>query len=343
MKHLKFWGSLLAACAILLKPGAAVAGAQSAMAQWVSGVAPALFPFLVLMPALTSPEACAAYEAMFGRILPPLLGLPGSAAPAVVIGMVSGSPGGALALSRIAAQTGMRAQQSHRIALAVCGLSPAYLIMGVGLGVLGSLQAGVRLVLIQAAVQLSLLILLRPFCRYIEGNVPEPVSPQGAGAIRSAVETILAVGGCMVFFSALARVAVQFIGERAGGLLLAAADLPSGLPVLAQRGNPLLTGMAAGFAGLCIAAQNLDALQSIGLRPGVYLAVRGVAALMTGVLSAFLLPAGGESPVTRFCTGETYAFSLLMASFLLIPALIFLTKKLFLNKRKWKNTGLRSG
>ena len=343
MKRLKFLAALLAMCAILLRPGAAVAGAQAAMGQWVSSVAPALFPFLVLMPALTSPEACAAYEAAFARVMGPLLGLPGSAAPAVVIGMVAGSPGGAAALTRIAAQTAMPARQSRRIALAVCGLSPAYLILGVGQGLLGSAQAGVKLAGIQAAVQLSLLVLLRPLGKYMKGNAPLPVSGQAGGGIRSAVETILAVGGCMVFFSALAHVAAQLIGGRAGSLLLAVVDLPSGLPALAQRGNSLLMGMAVGFAGLCIAAQNLDALRAIGLSPGMYLAVRGAAALLTGLLAAIFLPLEGQGAGLRFCTGETYAFSLLMASTALLPALILLTKKFILNKENSGKTGLKAG
>lgn len=340
MKRVKFWAALLAAACILLRPEAAVNGAQAAMRQWASAVAPALFPFLALLPALTGPEACAAYEAAFGRIMRPLLGLPGSAAPAVIIGMISGSPGGALALRRIAAQTGMPAAQSARVALAVSGVSPAYLILGVGTGIFGDSRLGLRLAGMQIAVQLILLLMLRPLCRNIRGEIPQPPLLHREKPIARAVETVLGVCGYMVFFSAITSALTSYIGEAAGKYLLAAADLPSGLPALAQV--PALMGAAIGFGGLCIAAQNLDALEGVGVRPGQYLCVRVLAAAMMAALCGLTHP-GIAQAAPRMHTRTAYALSLLAAAAALIPALIFISGKLFLNKRKFPSTSVKKG
>lgn len=337
MKRFKMLAAVLAAAAILLKPAAAVAGAQSAMQQWACSVAPALFPFLALMPVLTGPEACAAYEALFSGIMRPVFRLPGAAAPAVIIGMISGSPGGAVAITRIAAQTRMKPSQSRRIALAVCSLSPSYLILGVGQGLYNSPRLGMQLAGVQIAIQLILLLILRPFDTNGGGAIPSLPESEIRSPIRTAVEIVLTVCGYMVFFSSIAAVIAQFIGEDAGRLLLLIMDLPSGLPQLVRwniSGRALLQGLAIGFGGLCIAAQNLDVLRSIGVRTGEYLAVRCLAGLMFATAVQLLPIKEWNSAAELTGVKNTYAFSLLFAMLAAVPALIYFSNTFFLNKRK---------
>ena len=339
MKKLKFWGAALVLVGILIRPEASVAGAQRAMRLWCEGVAPALFPFLALLPVLTGPEACAAYNAALSWIMGPLFGLPGAAAPALFIGMISGSPGGALAVRRVAGETGMRCADAQRVALALSGLSPAYLILGVGQGLYGSAALGMRLALIQACAQLVLLALLRGVLRGGEESVaPLPESTRGRNPVRMAVESVLAICGYMVLFSAVACAVASFAGEWVGAALLLVADLPSGLAELAQWQTPgrmLLQGAAIGFGGLCIAAQNLDAMRALGVRARDYFAVRGVAAGLIACASGLLLrPADSEAEVFANAGGNAYAFSLLAAGVIALPGLIFLTKNLFLNIQK---------
>ena len=79
MRKIRFVGALLLAALLLSKPQAAAAGAIRAMAQWADSVAPSVFPFLALLPLLTSEEACAAYRAILGRAMGALFRLPGAA------------------------------------------------------------------------------------------------------------------------------------------------------------------------------------------------------------------------------------------------------------------------
>ena len=225
MKRLKIWGVVLVLTALLMRPETAVSGAQAAMRTWASSVAPALFPFLALMPVLTGPDACAAYGRLFSCIMRPVFRLPGSAAPAVIVGMVAGSPGGALAVRRIAGQAGMRREQAARIALALGGVSPAYLIMGVGYGLYGSPRMGMQLAAIQAAVQLVMLRLSGLFCSGLQGIAPALDESTSASPVRAAVENMLAVCGYMVLFSSIAGVAAGFAGRNVGTALLLAAEL----------------------------------------------------------------------------------------------------------------------
>lgn len=337
MKKAKLWVATLVMLGILLRPEAAVNGAQRAMRIWCTGVAPSLFPFLALMPMLTGPEACAAYDSLLSGAMRRLFHLPGAAAPAVVIGMIAGSPGGAISVRRVACNGKLQPSDARRVALAVCGVSPAYLILGVGHGLYGSAKLGLALACIQLAVQLTLLCLLRGILPPHDDQLPTPVSVQRPNdGMRAAVESVLVICGYMVVFGAIGSVAASIIGTTGGMALLLALDLPSGLAELAAcsfPGKMLIQGVAIGFAGLCIAAQNLDALRGIGVRPGEYFAVRGVAAGLFGCISGVTLRAQEANFAYAFeKTGLVYAFSLAIACIFAVPGLVFLTKNLFLNK-----------
>lgn len=329
-------GALLVVAGILLRPESAVVGAQRAMRLWVSGVAPALFPFLVLMPVLTGPEACAAYTALFSRIMQPLFHLPGQAAPAVVIGMISGSPGGAIATARIAGQSGMQCGQAWRIALAVAGVSPAFLVMGVGQGLYGSAALGAKLALLQMTVQLILLFALRSFFSGEKQSTTLKIAEAQDQPVHQAVEHMLVICGYMVFFSALACVAASMLGKGPGLALLLFMDLPSGLAELSAcsfRGASFVLGAAIGFAGLCIGMQNLDVLGPTGLSMRDYFAVRCMGAALMGVGCMFVLP---ESTITLEEQVQNpinaCAFSALIAAVLALPCMIYFSKKYLINK-----------
>ena len=339
MKRIKLWGTILILTGILIRPEAAVSGAQRAMRLWYSSVAPAMFPFLAMMPILAGADACVAYNFIFSRWMRPLFNLPGAAAPALVIGMISGSPGGALAVRRIAAETGMRRSEARRVALALGGVSPAYLILGVGQGLYGSISLGIRLAMIQIAVQLGILILLRGSYKEEDSeSVAVPSIPPMRGSIQQAVENILVVCGYMVLFSSLSCVVASFVGAHIGTMLLLISDLPSGLAELARweiPGKLLIQGAAIGFSGLCIAAQNLDALRPLGITTKEYLSVRAFAAVAFGGISGLAFQSQRMGIETYAGRGmQVYAFSLLIAGTAALLPLFFLTKTFCFNNQK---------
>lgn len=335
VKTAKFLLAAAMAAAILLRPQQAVDSARQAMLLWSGCVAPALFPFLALMPLLTGPEACVTYDRMFAWLMKPVFRLPGSAAPAVIIGLISGSPGGAISLARIASQTGMKKSSLRRLAPVICGLSPAYLIMGVGLALFGSVETGLKLAGIQLGVQLFLLFILRFFRSVDDAAVPDITFDAKPGFIRPAVEAVLGVCGYMVFFSVAASAAAVLTGEKIGRFLLLALNLPSGMAELADPGVPgrmTLAAIAVGFGGICISAQNMHVLAPLGMSWRDFLTLKFVESALCGAVSYFVfqqpsLPSAGiEGPIRI-----SYAFSLLITLFLCGPILISLSKKLFLN------------
>ena len=278
----RWLGGPALAALLLSRPREAAAGAARAMADWHANVAPALFPFLALLPLLTCDAAARAYESLLGRAMRALFRLPGAAAPAFVVGMLGGSPAGALAARRLAASSGMDRGQLRRVAASVAGLSPAYLLSGVGAGLLGSAALGRTLLISQVGAQLATALLLRGAWRDDTAPVPPPADRADEQPVRAAVLSALTVCGTMALFAALAGAARAWIGPAADALLCA-LDLPSGARIVAATAWPLPTKLLLlsamiGFGGVCIGAQNLAALAGCGVKAGEYFALRLLAA-----------------------------------------------------------------
>ena len=330
MRKLKFIAALALAALLLAKPQAAAAGAVRAMAQWAEAVAPSVFPFLALLPLLTSPEACAAYRALFGRATEALMGLPGAAASALAVGMAAGTPAGAVAARRVAARSGMNRGQLQRLALASAGFSPAFLVGGVGAGLLGDPVLGWRLALVQLLTQLTLALLLRRAWTRRTDPVPAADPAREDPPVRGAVLTALTIGGYMALFGAFGEILRQGLGG-ASLALLPLLDVPTGaawiaaLPIYMEAKLILLAG-ACGFGGLCANLQALAALRGCGVRAGEWLALRWVAGLVCAGWMALLLRLRRPGPLPDMVRANPLAAAGLCACALAVPVLVKIQK-----------------
>ena len=324
---------------ILIFPQASVDGARNAMSVWYRSVAPALFPFFVLMPMLTGDEACAACERMLSGVMNKVFRLPGAAAPAMLVGMLSGSPAGALAITRVAAGGRLGKTEVRRLAMAVCGLSPSFLILGIGQEMYGSIQFGWRLACVQLAVQILILFLTRGMKFHDEDLRIETV--ESREGIRAAVENILAVCGYMVLFGAISAVLAAIVGKRAGELFLLLLDLPGGSAALSKtevRGKLLLQLAATGFAGVCIALQNMDALGKAKVTWKQYLAGRCMSMILFVIIGGGFAGVFSAENAVKYEKENVniYAVSLLTACLGLIPWIYSVRRTYFLTKENFE-------
>ena len=312
--------------AMIAQPQLCVDAAQRAMRMWFESVAPALFPFLALTPLITGDAACAAYNRLLGRAMR-VLDLPGSAAPAMVIGMIAGSPGGVIAARRMSAGGGMNIGQLRRLLPAITGVSPAFLIGGVGVSMLGSARLGGYLALIHAAAQLILMLIFRIYIEDDRTPSPAFTDAERTGAIRGAVESVLVVCGYMVVFAVASAALVG------GTPLTALADLPGGLAQLIEMESPLkpmLVGAAIGFTGICICAQNVRALRGTGIGWRDVLLCRGMCACLCAIGARCVWIEAGDARMAP----DAFALSMLCALLCAIPVLVYLTCLFILNKAK---------
>lgn len=335
MRRFKWLGALALAALLLARPREAAAGAAQAMARWCDTVAPVVFPFLALTPLLTCEEAARAYRALLGRATEWLFGLPGAAAPAMVVGMAAGTPAGAVAARGVAARSGMNRGQLHRLAVACVGFSPAFLVGGIGEGMLGSAALGWRLMLSQLLTQITMLLLLRRVWRDRSQAVADAGPVREEQPVRGAVLAALTICGYMALFGALARAAGSFAGGAAGGALLCLLDAPSGAKLLAELPLPIearlvLLSALCGFGGLCVIAQCLGVLRGCGLRAAECVALRALAGVIGAGYTALLTRVGNARPVALLepvCVNPLAAGGL-CASLLAIPVLLRMKKSI---------------
>ena len=318
---------------LLSEPQAAAAGAARAMAHWYTSVAPAVFPFLALMPLLTCSEAAMVYERLLGRITGALFDLPGAAAPAMVVGMVAGTPAGAIAARSIAARAGMNRGQLQRTAISTMGFSPAFLISGIGVGMLGSAEWGWRLACAQLMTQLTLAMLLRRAWRNRTQAVSEAGSFHAEAPVRAAVLAALTICGYMALFGALTGVVGTYLGQGVSNMFLCLLDVPSGARMISESSvamEPRAVMLAAmcGFSGVCLIAQSMSALRDCGLKMTECFALRVLAGAVSAGYMALLLKLDNSS-IPDFISAarvNPMAAAGLCASLMAIPALIKMKK-----------------
>lgn len=321
---------------ILVFPETALNAAREAMGVWANTVAPALFPFMALMPMLTSEMSIHAYERLTGGFMKRLFRLPGRVAPAVLMGMIAGAPTGLQAASRLCG-----GRTLERMALC-CGMSPAFLMTGVGVSMLGSASDGRRLLAAQVISQLLLLF----WTRWTPPEEAKPavvfVGDGEVGPVRAAVGSVLSVCGYMVIFSIGGAMLGRLWGNGVVGLMgLCLLDVPSGAAALCGTGLPressliLLSGMS-GFGGFCVAAQNCAVS---GIRPGRYLLLKGINGMVSaGVMAAVLrLPAPGEAAAP-----EIFPAALLWLCVLLVPGILSGIVNVFFKKDNDRHKSMNS-
>lgn len=333
MKRWKWIGGLLLAALLLARPEAAALGAAQAMSRWCTAVAPALFPFLALMPLLTCREAALAYERLLGPATRALFRLPGAAASAMLIGAVAGTPAGAIAARDIASRSNMNRGQLCRVVAAFTGFSPAFLVGGIGVGLLNSAALGWKLLCAQGMTQLILALLLRR--AWEDRTEPVPAANRGDAEqpVRAAVFVALTVCGYMALFGSVGCVVREIAGRGASDALLCLLDVPSGAGLLAKAGGSevqrlALLGAMCGFGGLCLASQNLSALRGCGMPVAEYMALRVLAAAICSGCAALLanLPDGLASGFMKPDPSKALPMAALLAAAMAVPVLLRLKK-----------------
>lgn len=330
-RRMKWLMGILLMLALMRWPEDMLQGAQQAMRAWYYTVAPALFPFMAIMPLLTCRESVEAWEAVAGRLMERLFHLPGAAAPAMIIAMLAGSPAGASAATRIAHESGMNRGQLLRLGVSVCGLSPAFLAAGIGAAMLRSPGDGVMLAISQALAQIALLFLLRNTWKERNEPVCLPDEVRQDSPMHSAVLSVLTVCGYMALFSGIAHMLRHLLGNAAGDFLLCALDAPSGAAMVSalyieRKAKLVLLSALTGFGGGCVGAQNLAVFRENGMRPGVYFAFRGIISAFSAAFMALQMRLNWEIIIANL--PETYVIALLCAVIIAIPAIFSLKKSI---------------
>ena len=268
-----FFRMLLALGLIALSvadPALSKAAIGGALERWAHSVVPALLPFLIAVPALTCPEACALLSGATRPVMR-LIGCPDALGAAWLSGLLSGSPAGALAAARASESVDCDEGALLRAAVAASGASPAFLV-GVAGEALGG--AGWRLALAQALGGLMTALLMRP----LRGRTLTARGAQSGGgsAVMGAARALIMIAACMALFSLPAAWGAHLFGENARGILLMLLELTGGCETVAHlpAGGALKSALMSAvccLGGASVCAQCLGILRPTGVSGARYI------------------------------------------------------------------------
>lgn len=290
----------LAACGVLiwfLADAARVrAAAVEALALCGRSVIPALFPFLAVSGLLISLGFGQWLAPLFSGLMAPLFRLPGQAAGPLLLGLIGGYPIGAQTAAGLYREGQLTAEEAERLLTFCNNSNPVFLVSVLGVGVFGSVRAGVWLWLIHVASALLTGLFFRGHGKRasrerVSRGIPfQAVSLSTAfvGAVRDAAGGMLSVCAFVVFFYVLAR-PLAAAGPLLGPALVGAVELFSLTPLLPPTPSGfLLAAGCAGWGGLSVLCQTAAALEGSGLSLRPCLLGKLLQAALSVLLAALL-------------------------------------------------------
>ena len=257
----------------LAEAGFVRAAAAEALSLCARSVIPALFPFLVVSSLLLSLGLGELLSPMLAGLMEPLFRVDGVGSSALLLGLVGGYPIGAKTAADLYRGGRLSRPEAERL-LAFCNNSnPVFLISVLGVGVFGSVRAGVWLWLIHLLSALLTGLLFRnhggPARRQAGGTAAfQAVSLSAAfvAAVRESLSGMLSVCAFVTFFYVLAR-PLASLGGWLGPVLVGLTELFSLTPLLRpDRFGFILASAMAGWGGLSVLCQTAAVLDGTGLR-----------------------------------------------------------------------------
>ena len=279
----------------LAEAGFVRAAAAEALSLCARSVIPALFPFLVVSSLLLSLGLGELLSPMLAGLMEPLFRVDGVGSSALLLGLVGGYPIGAKTAADLYRGGRLSRPEAERL-LAFCNNSnPVFLISVLGVGVFGSVRAGVWLWLIHLLSALLTGLLFRnhggPARRQAGGTAAFQVVSLSAAfvaAVRESLSGMLSVCAFVTFFYVLVR-PLASLGGWLGPVLVGLTELFSLTPLLRpDRFGFILASAMAGWGGLSVLCQTAAVLEGSGLRLQSCAAGKAVQGLLAGLLAALL-------------------------------------------------------
>lgn len=270
---------------LLIFPGQAKSAAADALRMCGMTLVPSLFPFYVaadLFLAAGLPPAGKRLDAVMRR----LFGLPGEAAPALLLGLLGGYPIGASVTAGLYRQGVLTKQEAVTLSRFSNNAGPAFIIGAAGLAVFQSVKLGLLLYAIHAASAVITGILLREkndshirkrrMTQTQSGSITQAL-PE---AVSAAAQSMLMICAYVVFFSVVLAVIRAFppvghlfsvVSNRlpvCEAALSGIAELSCG--ILALQGAPRFSALVTasvllGWGGICVFFQSASVLSAAGL------------------------------------------------------------------------------
>ena len=269
--------------------------AAEALSLCARSVIPALFPFLAVSRLLVSLGFGEWISPYLAGVMTPLFRQPGPASSALLLGLVGGYPIGAQTAADLYRERLLTEDEAARLLTFCNNSNPVFLISVLGVGVFGSVRAGVWLWLIHLLSALLVGMLFRggsstPRQRSSPSFSCRSVSLAGAfvDAVKGAATSMLAVCGFITLFYVLAQ-PFAALGGYLAPALVGLVELFSLTPLLpVDRLGFILAAALSGWGGLSVLAQTAAVLDGTGLPLRRCLVGKASQCLLSALLAALL-------------------------------------------------------
>lgn len=299
MKKGLFCSAALAAVALLLfRAEETMRYASDAVRMCAEIIVPTLFPFFVCSELLIYSGFCSILSRLAGGAMRPLFNVAPAGAAALVIGIISGFPQGAVTVCRLYRCGSLSKVEAERL-LAFSGNSgPLFVIGSIGAAIYGQLSLGIMLYVIHLLSSFLVGILFRFYGAGRHSSPPMrldteplPLSDAFSRALSDAARGIITVCAAIVFFAAVSRAALDLLPlppvlralatglcEFSGGTL-AVSELD--IDICEKL---IMTSFIVGFSGISVHLQVMTAVSGSGLSLKPYM----LGKLLHGSFSAVL-------------------------------------------------------
>jgi len=328
---------LIAAFFLLRFPQAAQNGISRGLAVCTDQLIPSLFPFLVLTGFIIKSGVGDDITAALTRTVPCLRSR-GQACSILLFSMLGGYPTGGYAITAALQQGTIDSVAARPLLRCAVHAAPAFVIGGVGIGMLGSVQAGLWLWIAHLLSSVLLWPLWRPLtpakapCRR-----PLPLARAVTDSIREACVTLVGMAGC-ILTACTALALIDALGAAAitspilRALIAVPLEVTTGCleSVACGAQAPFFLGLALGCGGLSVCGQIASLTAPYNLVDRDFFTARLLHGLLGGCLSLLLFrwfppPVAATAVSVNWCASVPSGQNGIAAAVLLmLMAVIFL-------------------
>lgn len=327
LKKLKLIGLALAILllmgCILVMPSVCIDGATFGLLLWFNKLLPSLLPFIILTQMLCSLGIISKISTYISTFTQKLFGVDGTSFVIFVIGLIAGYPTGVKMTKQLLDQRQLSKDMAQKCLCFVNNCGSLFIIGTVGSIILGNVTLGYFLVCTHILSAFTMLLLSRfyklPTTRIHTTQAPTQTPSFIAvfnQAVQGGMDTIVYVGGYIIFFSMLSNILkslewfqsllltlshlVQVPVTVLNSIIYGMIEFSSGIALTANT-LPLtpttlaLIAFILTFGGFCVFFQSSYVLQGSGLKLSYYLICKlfqGIVASVYTLLLCPLLPTG---------------------------------------------------
>ena len=301
--------------------------AKNGLLLWASAVIPSLFPFFVATELLSNTNIVSFLGKHLNKIMRLLFNVPGEAAFAFVMGLISGYPVGAKIVSKFKEDGICTKEEAERMIVFTNNSGPLFIIGTVGITLFGNSTIGILLFITHLLSCITVGILLKYTSKpkssytYNEQNLEQKKNIKFSDlgeilgkSITNSISTILMIGGFIVIFSVIISIlnqshildliynifrpifnnfgiSTKFIKPIFSGIieLTNGINLISNVHIKEISINIILSAFLLGFGGISILLQVFSIISKYGLSIKKYIIGKFAQGIIAAIYTYFAI------------------------------------------------------